>query len=376
MICTELFGAELKRMGFTFYSGVPCSFLKPLINFAVNDCEYVTATSEGEAAAIAAGASITGKKAVVLMQNSGLGNAVSPFTSLIHPFRIPLLCFVSLRGEPGLPDEPQHELMGAITPQLLTTMKIKWEYLSVCLEEATKQLELARQYIDSNEPFVFIVKKGTFAPVVLQKQETKITYNAAKRKKIMDEQMPTRYQALQVINSQKERTTIQLATTGKTGRELYELQDSPHNLYMVGSMGYVNSIGLGMALAKPDKDIVVIDGDGALLMHMGNLATNGYYSPPNMLHILLDNHVHDSTGGQRTVAHNTDFVEIAAACGYAQAIYVHNLEELESCIKAWKQRKQLTFLYLKIAPGSKKELGRPKLKPYGVKERLQVFLND
>lgn len=376
MMSTDMFGAELKKLGFEFYSGVPCSFLKPLINFAINECEYVTATNEGEAVAIAAGAAIGGKKAVVLMQNSGLSNAASPLISLIYPFQIPLLGFVSLRGEAGLSDEPQHELMGQITGEMLSTMKITWEYLSSHIEEVQQQLQRAAQCIEANKPFFFIVKKGTFEPVALRKQQLKASRNIVKREKMMEDQLPSRYEALQVINSLKEQQTIQLATTGKTGRELYELEDAYNNFYMVGSMGFVSSLGLGLSLIRTDKDVIAIDGDGALLMHMGNLATNGYNSPANMLHILLDNNTHDSTGGQSTVSHNVNFVDIAAGCGYVYAMYVHNLTELESCIQAWKQHKQLTFLYVKIAKGSKQNLGRPKLKPYEVKERLQVFLDD
>ncbi|MFC3885408.1 phosphonopyruvate decarboxylase [Bacillus songklensis] len=376
MINTTIFGAELKRIGFEFYSGVPCSYLKDLINFAINECEYVTASNEGEAVAIAAGAAIGGKKAVVLMQNSGLSNAVSPLVSLIYPFQIPILGFVSLRGEPGLSDEPQHELMGQITPQMLSIMKIKWEYLSSDFEEVRRQLERANQCIENNESYFFIVKKGTFEPVVLVEKQMKKSITIVKREKVTDDQLPSRYEALRMINSLKDSETIQLATTGKTGRELYELEDACNNLYMVGSMGCVSSLGLGLALTRTEKMIIALDGDGSLLMRMGNLATNGHYSPPNLLHILLDNHIHDSTGGQHTVSHNVNFVDVAASCGYAHSIYVHNLEELEKCIKSWKQHPKLTFLYLKIAKGSKKGLGRPNIKPHEVKERLQVFLDD
>jgi phosphonopyruvate decarboxylase len=375
MINTSLFGDELKKRGFTFYSGVPCSYLKHLINYAINECDYVTAANEGEGVAISAGAAIGGKKSVVLMQNSGLTNAVSPLTSLIHPFKIPVLGFVSLRGEPGLPDEPQHELMGQITPEMLGMMNIKWEYLSSNFEKVKEQLQRADQYIKDNEPFFFIVKKGTFESVELQEKQLKKHANHKKRQKQNDDQLPSRYNALQVINRLKDVKTVQLATTGKTGRELYEIEDAPNNLYMVGSMGCVSSIGLGLSLCRPEKDIIALDGDGALLMRLGNLATNGTYSASNLLHILLDNQTHDSTGGQSTVSDNVHFVDIAAACGYANSIYVHNLEELETCIKDWKKHKGLTLLHLKIAPGSQKDLGRPTIKPYEVKERLQVFLN-
>jgi phosphonopyruvate decarboxylase len=376
LINTKMFGEELKKLGFHFFSGVPCSFLKNLINYAINDCEYVAATNEGEAVAIAAGAYLAGEKPVVLMQNSGLTNAVSPLVSLNYPFRIPVLGFVSLRGEPGIPDEPQHELMGRITTQMLDLMEIKWEYLSTDFEQAKKQLMLAQSCIERDQTFFFVVKKNTFEKEVLKDQKPLSNLNVLKVGKTKEDQLPTRIETLKLINSLKDDKTIQLATTGKTGRELYEVEDAPNNLYMVGSMGCVSSLGLGLALAKKDKDIVVIEGDGALLMRMGSLATNGYYAPKNMLHILLDNNTHDSTGGQSTVSHNVNFVDIAAACGYSKSIYVHNLEELESCIKDWKKEKTLTFLYMKIAKGSKEGLGRPKMKPYEVKERLKVFLHD
>ncbi|OQP00340.1 phosphonopyruvate decarboxylase [Geobacillus sp. 44B] len=373
---TKMFGEELKKMGFRFFSGVPCSFLKNLINYAINDCDYVAATNEGEAVAIAAGAYLAGEKPVVLMQNSGLTNAVSPLVSLNYPFHIPVLGFVSLRGEPGIPDEPQHELMGRITTQMLDLMEIKWEYLSTDFEQAKNQLVRAHSYIERDQTFFFVVKKNTFEKEPLKDQKQRSNLNVLKVGKTKDDQLPTRIEALKLINSLKDDKTVQLATTGKTGRELYEIEDAPNNLYMVGSMGCVSSLGLGLALAKKDKDIVVIEGDGALLMRMGSLATNGCYAPKNMLHILLDNNTHDSTGGQSTVSHNVNFVDIAAACGYSKSIYVHNLEELESCIKDWKREKNLTFLYMKIAKGSIEGLGRPKMKPYEVKERLKVFLHD
>jgi phosphonopyruvate decarboxylase len=364
MINTRVFGEKLKESGFTLFSGVPCSFLKSLINYAINECEYVAAANEGDAVAIASAAYVGGKKPVVLMQNSGLTNAVSPLTSLTYPFRIPLLGFVSLRGEPGIPDEPQHELMGRITTQLLDLMEIEWQYLSLDPEEAEHQLLQADQHIAQNRSFFFVVRKGTFDDEVLKTR----TMDPSRS------EMPTRYQALTVIHSCMDSRTTQLATTGKTGRELFEIEDADNNLYMVGSMGCISSFGLGLALTQTSKDIVVIDGDGSLLMRMGSLATNGYYHPPNMIHILLDNQVHGSTGGQSTVSPNISFVEIAASCGYAKSLKVDSLEKLEACLNEWKQSKGLTFLYMKISKEDKEKLGRPHIKPYEVKERLQRFL--
>ncbi|RRJ63302.1 phosphonopyruvate decarboxylase [Paenibacillus oralis] len=373
---TKIFGEELRKLGFTFFSGVPCSYLKNLINYAINECDYVAAANEGDAIAIASGAYLGGKKSVVLMQNSGLTNAVSPLTSLVYPFRIPLLGFVSLRGEPGIPDEPQHELMGRITAQLLELMDVEWQYLSKDLEEARKQLVQAHEQIARNRPFFFIVKKGTFDAEPLQKQQISLHSNQFIQHAHKEDQMPARYEALAVINAVKDGDTVQLATTGKTGRELYEIEDASSNLYMVGSMGCVGSFGLGLALSQPNKNIVVIDGDGSLLMRMGSLSTNGCYNPGNMVHILLDNNAYESTGGQSTVSHNVDFVSIAAACGYTKSIHVHNLEELKACLLAWKETRALTFLYMKISKQSKAQLARPGIKPCEVKMRLQRFLQN
>lgn len=375
MINTKLFGEELKKLGFQIYTGVPCSFLKNLINYVINDGKYIAAANEGDAIAIAAGAYLGGTKAVVLMQNSGLTNAASPLISLNATFKLPVLGFVTLRGEKGVADEPQHELMGLITTKMLKLMQVKWEYLSDDFEEAKRQLTRANRWIEKKQPFLFVVKKNTFETEPLHQREQWPTVSKTKINKNYEDQLPSRYEALGIINSLKDKNTVQIAATGKTGRELYQIEDADNNFYMVGSMGCAGSLGLGLALARKDKDIIVIDGDGALLMRMGSLATNGYYNPCNMLHILLDNNTYDSTGGQSTVSGNVNFVDAASSCGYARAIYIHNLTELKNSIQLWKQEKGLTFMYLKISKGSQENLGRPQIKPYEVKERLRVFIN-
>lgn len=377
MLDTKIFGEELQRLGFSFYSGVPCSFLKSLINYAINHCQYVGAANEGDAVAIASGARLTGKKSVVLMQNSGLTNAVSPLVSLNHPFQIPVLGFVSLRGEPGLRDEPQHELMGRITTDMLDLMQVKWQVLQTDLQKAKNQLAEADQWIAQNHSFFFVVKKGTFSEEPLQRQTASRPFPAKPIKPpASTDQKPSRVEALHVVHSWKQKQTLLIATTGKTGRELYEIEDAPNHLYMVGSMGCAGSLGLGLALNRQDLETVVIDGDGALLLRMGSLATNGYYNPSNMLHLLLDNHAHDSTGGQSTVSPRVDFVEIAASCGYSRSLYIDSLQKLSSALNEWRQRRGLTSLYMKISKGSRKQLGRPQVKPHEVKERLQKWLKD
>ncbi|WP_248927484.1 phosphonopyruvate decarboxylase [Paenibacillus hamazuiensis] len=376
MIETGTWGDELQKLGFSSFVGVPCSYLKSLINYAINECDYIGAANEGDAVAIASGASLGGKKTVVLMQNSGLTNAVSPLASLNYPFRIPLLGFIGLRGEPGKPDEPQHQLMGQITTRMLDLLNIRHAILSDDPEQAKQQLAWASQEIELLHPFFFVVRKDTFTEVPLLKQEHTSAKNVLKKKKTAPDELPSRYDALAVIHSLKDDKTVLLATTGKTGRELYDIADAPGHLYIVGSMGCVGSLGLGLARSVPDLDVVTIDGDGSLLMRMGSLATIGFCHPPNLLHILLDNNAHDSTGGQRTVSHQVDFAEIAASCNYRSVGYAHNLDELRSAISEWKRNKGLTFIHMRIAPGSKQPLGRPTIQPYEINQRLQRFITD
>ena len=374
MIDTQTFGDSLKERGFEFFSGVPCSFLKYLINYAINDCNYVMAANEGDAVAISAGAYLGGKKSVVLMQNSGLTNATSPLTSLNYCFQLPVLGFVSLRGETGLQDEPQHELMGQITEKMLELMDIPWAYLSEDLEESKQQIAEADQHISNNRSFFFVVRKGTFSEVELRPSAKRERTTARKEPSSEEPQQPTRREALSTISQHADPLTAILATTGKTGRELFEVSDTPNNLYMVGSMGCISSLGLGLALAQPQRKVIAIDGDGALIMRMGSMATNAHYSPPNLLHLLLDNHSHDSTGGQDTVSQNIQFVDQAAAVGYPVAKQLSTLEELDAAILDWKAGNELTFLQLPIAKGSSKQLGRPTIKPHEVKNRLMEFL--
>ncbi|OWR27603.1 phosphonopyruvate decarboxylase [Saccharibacillus sp. O23] len=374
---TRAFGEAMKARGFDFYTGVPCSFLKDLINYAINDCDYVGAANEGDAVAIASGAQIGGRKSVVLMQNSGLTNAVSPLTSLNYCFKLPVLGFVSLRGEAGLADEPQHELMGQITTQMLELMQVEWAYLSDEIEQAREQLEQADRIIASDRPFFFVVKKGTFSKEVLKSGDAASRANYADIRRHPAEELPllSRYEALSILNRVKDAQTLQLATTGFTGRELYEVEDSKQNLYMVGSMGCISSLGLGLALSQTSRKVVAIDGDGALLMRMGNMATTGRYGPSNLLHILLDNHAHDSTGGQETVSAGVDFAAIAAACGYEHVEEVRSAEQFEQAVRKWQQYPKLTFIRMPISTGTKEDLSRPKVKPHEVKERLMAFLH-
>ncbi len=342
---------------------------------------------------------------VVLMQNSGLSNALSPLTSLNHTFGIPILGFVSLRGERDEQgrntDEPQHELLGVITDKLLETCEVAYAFLSADFDEAKKQVRHAREVLESHKSFFFIVRDKTFSKVALDTRisgklraecradsesnvglESSFTDSLKGAKKTSQDNatLPTRLQALETIHTiATDSQSVLLATTGKCGRELYELGDRDNQLYMVGSMGCVGALGLGIAL-KSDKKVMVIDGDSALLMRLGALSTNAYYAKMrdmgNFCHILLNNESHDSTGGQFNLSPFVDFCAIARACGYECVYHMCDVGELGEALRAFVRCKSggAWFVYLRIAKGSKEPLGRPKITPKQVAMRLRGFL--
>jgi phosphonopyruvate decarboxylase len=374
MITAESFIDAAKEKGFDFYTGVPCSYLTPFINYVIDSPElrYVGATNEGDAVAIASGASLAGKQSVVMFQNSGLGNAINPLTSLNQIFKIPILIIVTWRGEPGgVPDEPQHQLMGAITPQLLELMQIPYSFFPTDTEEIEPTLNRAIEHmVQHRSPYALVMKKGSVASCTLNSQlAVKPLLTTPTAPLFHPEPNYTRNDILRTIQVASQPEDLLLATTGYCGRELYAIEDRENQFYMVGSMGCVSSIGLGIALARPQRRVIAIDGDGAALMRMGALATIGYERPSNLLHILLDNRVHESTGGQSTVSHSVDFCAIAGACGYGNVVRAATPEEVKAVITDSSDR--LTFLYVNIKPGIPQKLPRPKITPPQVAQRLR-----
>jgi len=364
-----------KQAGFDLWAGVPCSFLTPFINYTIADSglTYISAANEGDAVAVASGAVLGGRKGVAMMQNSGLGNAISPLTSLNYVFKIPILLIVTLRGEPGRPDEPQHELMGQITPQLLEIMRIPWRCFPEKAEDIESILAEAVQYMEEHQrPFALIMRKAAVAPYGLPDIDRirKVPVSApivAAGPATTCSPAPSRNEVLSELIAQTEiYDTILLASTGFSGRELFAIEDRPNHLYMVGSMGCITSLGLGLSLARPDKKVVVIDGDGAALMRMGNMATVGAYAGDNYYHLLLDNGVHESTGGQQTVSAVMDFSAVAEACGYRSVIRSHGNIPIDVLL----QQASPALLYIQTRQGVPDGLPRPAIKPAEVARRL------
>jgi phosphonopyruvate decarboxylase len=386
-----------RERGFEWYAGVPCSYLTPFINYVLQDpsLHYVSMANEGDAVALIAGVALAGvpagghrrailhrraishRRGVTMMQNSGLGNAVSPLTSLTWTFRLPQLLIVTWRGQPGVADEPQHALMGPITPKMLDTMEVRWELFPTGVAEIGPALDRAMAHMDATgKPYALLMQKGSVAPYPLKPGADAIRTRVSRAvatlepRRVPAAERVSRQQALRaVVGRTSPSSTAVLASTGFCGRELYAIEDRPNQLYMVGSMGCVVPLALGLALARPDLRVVALDGDGAALMRMGAFATVGAYSPPNLWHLLLDNGAHDSTGGQATVSPNVSFAEVAAACGYAASLDTDELGR----ITEWLDLPPLDgarFARLLTRPGSPADLPRPSITPVDVKARL------
>ena len=380
MIQAEDFIKPALAKGYSFWTGVPCSFLKPFINYVIQSPEltYIGACSEGEAVGVAMGAHLAGRKTAVICQNSGLGNMVNPLTSLNYPFRVPTLLIITHRGAPGLQDEPQHVLMGQITQELLDVMRIPWKVLPDQAEEVSNVIEEADRYMSSEKlPFALIMKKGTIAPYPLDKTadtqpglrvepEGSFTVDSDKRMLRLD--------ALKTLKRLLGNDVLTVATTGKVGRELFALGHCSSQMYMVGSMGCASAIGLGLGLTQNRRKVVVLDGDGAVLMKMGVISTIGHYQPKNLIHIILDNEAYESTGGQATVSGSVDFAQIASACSYKAIYRCDTQAALEKAVKLALEIKGAVMIHVKVAVGSDPNLGRPTLTPVQIKEQFMRFV--
>lgn len=376
MIDVKDFYDELIDNKIKFFTGVPDSLLKSLCAFLkdnVNSENNITAANEGNAIGLAAGYYLaTGLPGLVYMQNSGLGNTVNPLCSLTDKlvYSIPMILVIGLRGEPGKKDEPQHKKQGLITTDLLDTLGIKHSVLGEedSKDEIIKQIKKACTYVKENkETYALVIKKNTF-------NEYKLRNNP-----IINFDM-TREKAIDILISNIEENAAVVSTTGMASRELFELREKYNQTHekdflTVGSMGHASQIALGIALNKKEKRIYCIDGDGALIMHMGGLAIIGSQEPKNLIHVLINNGAHDSVGGQETVGLKLNIQEIAKACGYK---FVHSCScesELKDIMNNIKNEEGPVLLEIKVIKGARKDLGRPTTTPIENKEAFMKFLS-
>ena len=353
----------VQLLGADFYTGVPDSQLKALCNYLMDEygsdpAHHIIAANEGNATALAAGYHlVTGKTPVVYLQNSGLGNIVNPVASLLNEkvYGIPCLFVVGWRGEPGVHDEPQHIFQGEITLSLLENLDI-----STFVIDKTTTVEQIRAKLDEywvrfaqGKQAAFVVRKGG------------LEYSG---RTIYGNSHPmTRDEAIGHILAVSGNDPV-VSTTGKASRELFEYRAAQgaghaHDFLTVGSMGHSSSIALGIALQKSERQVWCLDGDGAVLMHMGAMALIGANKPANLIHIVLNNEAHESVGGMPTVAGSLNLPGIARACGYPEAVSVDSPEGLDEVLRSAKASHQLTFIEVKCALGARDDLGRPTTTP-------------
>lgn len=358
-----------------FYTGVPDSLLKPLCDYlmktyGVDARHHIIAANEGNCAAIAAGYHLaTGKIPAVYLQNSGEGNLINPAASLLHRqvYGIPALFIIGWRGEPGVHDEPQHIYQGAITKTLLEDLEIPSFIIGPQTPEDAVQeaMERFRPLLNQGSGAAFIIRKGGL--VNREKADYQNAYHIS------------RETAVRHIAEAAGEDFI-VSTTGKASRELFEYrtakgQTHARDFLTVGAMGHASSIALGIALHRPEARIWCIDGDGAVLMHMGAMALIGTNRPGNLIHIVLNNGAHETVGGMPTAANGIDLPGIARACGYPYTECVNDLAALDAALARAKARRALCLIEVKCAMGARDDLGRPTTTPQEMKaafmERLQ-----
>lgn len=344
-----------------FYTGVPDSQLKELCNYLIDEYgidgkHHIIAANEGNCTALAAGYYLaTGKIPVIYMQNSGEGNIINPVASLLSGdvYAIPAIFIIGWRGEPGVHDEPQHVYQGKITLELLDVMGIKYFIIdkNTKLNVLKDFLRENKEELEKGRNIAFVVKKGAFQYI--------------KKEKYLNNYEMLRERVIEKIAEYTD-DDIVVSTTGKASRELFEIrerQDGGHqrDFLTVGSMGHASSIALEIALQKPQSRVWCMDGDGAMLMHMGSLAVIGKNCPNNFVHVLLNNEAHETVGGMPTVSENVNWLQLASACGYKKVISVERYDELETVLGMAKNIGKLTFIEIKCAVGSREDLGRPTL---------------
>lgn len=366
----------LKIIGADFYTGVPDSQLKALCGYLIRTYgtdpkHHIIAANEGNCAALAAGYHLaTGKVPVVYLQNSGEGNIVNPAASLLNErvYRIPMVFIVGWRGEPGIHDEPQHIFQGKITRSLLDLMEIRNFVIGkdTTEEEVRAAMTEFRPLLEAGKDVAFIIRKGALSDA------EPVTYS--------NPYSMNREEIIRHIAAASGEDPI-VSTTGKASRELFETrvangQSHKYDFLTVGSMGHSSSIALGVALNKPDRRVWCVDGDGAVLMHMGAMAVLGAYRPENLIHVVINNEAHETVGGMPTVAGKTDLVAMAKACGYPNAVRVDSFEALDRELEAAKTRRELSLIEVKAALGARADLGRPTTTALENKENFMRFLAE
>ncbi len=373
MVNQQYLFESLKKMGVDFFAGVPDSLLNNFCLYMVQnipDGQHVMAANEGNAIAIAAGHYMaTGSIPVVYMQNSGIGNATNPLLSLTHDcvYGIPMILVIGWRGDPAISDHAQHKKQGELTPVLMKDMDIPYEILDSDETVVDKFAWAVAKAKEISSPVALIAKKAILTEKV-------------KKQEYPESKLMNREEAVSAVVDVLGNDAIYLGTTGRATREVHE-QLKAHNVgeghefQNVGSMGHVSSVGLGIALAKPDQKVVVFDGDAAAVMHLGALATNCRYKAGNMIHIVLNNGVNESVGGQPSAGYVVNLTEIADACGYRTPGHtVETKEELQAILMDNKKEEMPLFIEVHVRQGIRSDMPKLNIDHKAQKEALMETL--
>jgi len=373
MLSPAIFYQSLQEAGISLFAGVPDSLLKDFCAYVTDHTpkqRHVITSNEGSAIALAMGHHLaTGGVGLIYMQNSGLGNATNPLTSLADPaiYGIPMLLVIGWRGEPGHKDEPQHVHMGKVTRTVLDALEVPHRLLPADEQEARAAVaQVMTEIKQRSAPQAFVVRKGTFEKYQLRSER-------AEPYPLTREEVIARFVAHLLPGA------VIVSTTGKPSRELFEVREArgePHetDLLIVGGMGHASQIALGVALEQPDRPVYCLDGDGAVLMHTGGLASIGTLAPPNYRHVVLNNGAHDSVGGQPTVGFEVDICAIARASGYRSATLVTEAAGLDDGLRALSRDRGPALLEVRVKKGSRSDLGRPTMTPADLKRALMAFM--
>lgn len=368
---------ECRKAGIDFYTGVPDSFLKGLCDelfarFGTDSPHHIVAHNEGGAIGLCAGHYLaTGKPALCYMQNSGLGNAVNPLTSLTDPqvYSVPCLLVIGWRGEPGVKDEPQHIKQGAITLSLLDLLGIPYKVLSpdTSAENFHAAFSCLADTLQYGRPAALVVRKGS-----LSSNLHPVHVNDASL---------TREKAAKIILQAAGKDDCFVSTTGKLSREVFEIretrkEDHSRDFLTVGSMGHASMIALGIAEAKPERRIWCLDGDGAVMMHLGALPLIAQRAPANFVHTVIDNGAHETVGGMPVCSGALNLTALAEAAGYKEVITADSEASLCDALKKAASLPGPLFLVIRCACGARSDLGRPTTTPIQNRDSFMNYLKD
>jgi phosphonopyruvate decarboxylase len=380
MIDPARFVEHATDLGIELFTGVPDSLLKSFNSQVLREVtreRHVIAANEGNCVGIAIGHYLrTSSPALVYLQNSGFGNTVNPLLSLADAdvYGVPMVLLVGWRGRPGVKDEPQHVKQGRIMTGLLDALELPWFVLPTDQAEAEACLgEALTAASDGSRPAVILVEKDTFGEAP--------GGPAGPTEGPTGDESVSREDALAALVEALGDDTVNVSTTGMLSRELFEHrqagdQDGARDFLTVGGMGHASSIALGVAMREPEREVWCLDGDGALLMHLGALPVIADHGPANFFHVVFNNGVHDSVGGQPTSIPVMDVPATALAAGYRWSSSTADPADLPALVAQMRETGGPCLLEVRVLPGNRPGIGRPTRTPAESKAAFMEALSQ